>query len=309
MLNRPKLIKPIEGKIENTEIEHQKYILDIQNIIKKIKELIFYETDENSFLNKCCQLLVKQNLFDCALIILFDGAKLTESFFQSSNENMDVEDIYREKSLPYCMVQSYLKSDIHKMNDQNPYCLECPQNKFHKGKSTLTTIVTHKNYFYGFICVPIKNGKNSNENEIGELITEIADSIAMSLWLIKVKKQVYISQKVSEDLNLNEKEGVVFFNFDGLISLFNKRMEQIFNCNATDLKGNNLVKFIKKDLLEEWISTVSHVIEMGFPQCIKTKCIILNRVAEIPIEMRINRLYPDRSSDIGLYAIIRVIDT
>jgi len=203
-------------------------------VIRNVNQLITRVHDRDELLKQTCDLLIENNNFLCACIVLVSEDKIkAEDFYFSFCEkfkNTERQDllclIKDKKEIPIC-IKKILEDDILMCLDDNFICKDCGLciNNFDK---IFGIRLSFKNKIYGVLLIHTKkNYFVDSEEEL--LIKEVAGDISYAIYNIETEQEKTRIQKDLEESELKYKN--LFNNNHTIMLIINPEDGKIIDVN------------------------------------------------------------------------------
>ncbi|MBN1432023.1 MAG: PAS domain S-box protein [Methanomicrobiaceae archaeon] len=272
--------------------EHEKKVDQMTRILKIILDLnrlITHEKDASRLIETACKILVSEQIYHNAWIVLFPRSDSGYLFVQDGigKEFDEMDNYIRSGRLTQCAEKALQSGQMVIYNDPTSECPDCLLSLHYEGRKAIAAPIKYNQEIYGIIVVSIPKVSRGSEEET-DFFPEIAESIGYALWSLETER---VQTSTLDMLKDNEEKFYTFFSHAtdmiylleilpdqtaGRILEVNdqacKKMgytrEELLKMNLSDLKDpefkgdfRQVLDHLKKsdDMLFEWM----HVTKMG----------------------------------------------
>jgi PAS domain S-box-containing protein len=212
------MIKKEKDEINNSYLKKLNSILLTINNIHKI---LLKTKDSHSFINKVCKIIDDSDIYENALIVLFDKKQkpIDYAISESLNNKREIIKEMIDKKLPECIKQFKKKDEkFIRIFNERDMCKNCPLLSKDKRINTFLSKIRYKNTFYGILKINIKEKnlliKNDNYYE-EKIFIELSENIGFFLHNIEKEKEKEILEKKYLKLFRTSPDCVYFSNVEG----------------------------------------------------------------------------------------------
>jgi len=188
-----------ERKRAEQRIEHLNRVL---RSIREVNQLIVQEKNPDRLIQEACKLLIDNQGYSSALIIITDEAYTPRSFAEAgigdSFEKL-IERLNRGE-LPPCCEETRFRAGVYLVTDPSKVCAPCPLSANYASSISLCVRLRHEEKTYGYLAASVPHGIACDDEEL-LLFAEVADDIAFALRNIELAEQ---TSRSSEALRLSE---------------------------------------------------------------------------------------------------------
>ncbi len=182
-------------------LEHLNALL---RAIRSVNQLITREKDRNRLLQRACESLVGNGVFNNAWIVLMDGSGKLVSATQAGlgNDFATMVQGLKGGEIADCIRQALSQPGVYTVDDPSSACTNCPLAKEYGGRGAMSLQLEHGGKVYGVITVSILKDLLADDNAIG-LFKEVSDDIAFALHGIKMEEA---QRRAEEGLRASEEK-------------------------------------------------------------------------------------------------------
>ena len=205
--------------------------------IRKINQLIIKEDRVGALLQKICDQIITVPSFQGAWIVYQAGSK--QQLFSSGFDNEALQQVKKEFTTgnsPLCCNSTQEALGIF----ENPsHACGCFTGYSGTDDVAITVPLMYENRHYGHLCLVVSR-MVANDKEEQQIIQEVGDDIAFSLFTFEQERLVALAQKrlrQSTAIFENTNEGVMITDAQGVIIDINRAFETITSYSRSETIG------------------------------------------------------------------------
>jgi len=192
------------------------YLSRISSVMSDLDKLIVREKNAYELIKKSCKILVTDNIYVNAWIVLFDEKKNVKYFVSAVETEYSKEFFQKLKTIwfPECLKNLSTNSHIYNTyhnNEEN--CKECPLLNDHENNIAFNIKLIYEEKFYGYLTLSIDEKILHNKREV-KLIKRIANDISYALHNINLEEQFIETNKRYRELFKRNKAVELVINSD-----------------------------------------------------------------------------------------------
>jgi len=238
-----------ERKRVEQSIEH---LNRLRRFIRQVNQSTLPEKKPNRLIEDACKLLVDDQGYEYARIIVTDEADVPRYFAQAGMGEAfrPLEEKLNRGELPPCCEHARFQEDVYLVTDRRKVCRLCPLPAGCSSSGSMCIRMKDAEKAYGYLAVSEPQGNALDEDELS-LFAELGGDIAVTLRHIELAEQATIS---SEALRLTEGkyrrlvESVsdVIYEIDshGIISYVSPAVRTMMGYEPEELMGKPRAEFV-----------------------------------------------------------------
>jgi PAS domain S-box-containing protein len=238
-----------ERKRAEQRIEHLNRVL---RSIREVNQLIVREKNLDRLIQEACKLLVDNQGYGSALLILSDEAGVPRSFAEAGAGDVfqPLAEELNHGKLPPCCEETRFQEGVYLVTDRSRVCALCPLATACPSGHSMCIRLRHEERTYGYLAVSAPRGIVHDEEELS-LLAELADDIGFALRSIELTEQ---ASRSSEDLrrseekyrNLVETINDVIYEIDneGVISYLSPVVRNVLGYEPEEIIGKTFEEFV-----------------------------------------------------------------
>jgi len=237
-----------ERKQARRRIQHLNRVL---RSIREVNQLIVHEKNPQRLIQEACKLLVDNQGYGSALIIVADDADTPRYFAEAGSGDAfgPLAEKLNQGELPPCCAKARFHDGVFLVADRH-VCSRCPLAAPCTSFDSMCIRLRHEQKTYGYLAVAVPKGIASDEEEIS-LFAELADDMAFALRGIELAEQ---AGRYSEALRLSEEkyrslvetisEVIYELDSEGVISYVSPVVQGVLGYEPEEVIGKTLVEFV-----------------------------------------------------------------
>ena len=285
-------------------LEHKNRVLAA---IRKVNQLITQEKDQYLLLDEICRVLTEaQGYFSAWIILLEDGLPLAP-FYHSGFETgiATLSESLKNGEIPACATAALKKKEPHLIEHPFLDCPFCPLMSEYVGRPTLTSRLMHNEQILGWISVSLPPSIAKDELE-QDFFQQISSDLSLALYTLNSDEMRLSAERDYANILSGTKDAIIATDKTGIITLFNKGAEKLFQCPANETLGIHISSFCPIFLRKQQAEILADVMKTGSSDTLQTQRLTkAGRLIEV--EINNSRRMDNQGNVIGVSSIVRDI--
>jgi PAS domain S-box-containing protein len=241
------------ARLNRSRVELQELLYHRNRIlaaIRNVNQLIVSEKNSLRLLDEACRLLVENQGYYNAWIVLMEDGRPVEPFFHAGFNGgfAPMAERLRAGKIPIC-AQAALSSDAVQVKDDPPaQCTDCPLSSSYAGHAGLILRIEHTGRVFGWMSLSCP-GKFARSAEEHDLLTEVVGDIGFALHAIEARETLAQQEIRFQELADSLQQVVYEIDLDGRFTYVNTRASEMFGYTQQDFDAglNVFQMFIPED--------------------------------------------------------------
>lgn len=173
-------------------VARNQHLSHVLSVIRDVNKLILREKDRQVLIQESCNILVSNQAYGNAWILLYDDLKCCEHI--AGSDNSETFEAFKNKIksgwVPYCIEKTAEKKSNHVLIENTKMsCLECPLTDRYMSKGAFSIQLEYNGKIYGNLTLSVNETYIYDPEEIA-LLHEVAGDIAYALFNFETEKNL-----------------------------------------------------------------------------------------------------------------------
>lgn len=173
-------------------VARNQHLSHVLSVIRDVNKLILREKDRQVLIQESCNILVSNQAYGNAWILLYDDSKCCEHI--AGSDNSETFEAFKNKVksgwVPYCIEKTAEKKSDHVLIENTKMsCLECPLTDRYTSKGAFSIQLEYNGKTYGNLTLSVNETYIYDPEEIA-LLHEVAGDIAYALFNFETEKNL-----------------------------------------------------------------------------------------------------------------------
>ncbi len=252
--------------------------------IRDVNQLIVHETNADMLIKSACGILVQNQSYRNAMIVLIDEQQKPDKWFTAGQERpLEImTSVFEQRTIPVCYRTALNKGRFYCMTGEAESCPSCPLIPEFEGSQSFVIKLEHNENLFGILHVIMESDIIADKEE-ELLIVELADDVAYALNMMQNVRQKNALEKQLQEARKLEAIGRLA---GGVAHDFNNMLQTILGYSDILLDEYELESEMR-DFLEEIKSAAKRSAELTYQllafsrkQTIEPKVIRINTLID-----------------------------